>query len=234
MLLNQSLSVAEFQELTDFLESDAVPSDAMDICMLDGFLTAIVIGPVFVLPSEWLPRIWGEPEGAAFGSLENAQRITGLVTRFYNQIVRTLMNTPDQFLPAVYAYEEEVELKTSAEEWCIGFGLGVHLRAEAWKPLIEDPEFSGLLAPIVAFSWEPAWNEAIAGGDPDEVREMLIEMLPEAVKAIHQYWLPRREKRPPGIVTENIRLGGSAQRGRKAPREGEKTPKQCSSRPAKK
>jgi hypothetical protein len=46
--LNQPLSQAEVQELTDFLAADSVPFDAMDIGMLDGYLTAIVIGPEFV------------------------------------------------------------------------------------------------------------------------------------------------------------------------------------------
>lgn len=137
----------------------------------------------------------------------------------------------------LYDYEEDGELRTSAEEWYVGFSLGVELRAEAWKPLMDDPEFSGLLAPMVAFSYEPAWNDAIAGHDPDAVREMLIEFLPEAVKAIHLYWQPERENNPKkasGVVVQNVRLGGGPKRGRNAPyRGGGKKPKQCSGRPAK-
>jgi len=36
----------------------------MGLSDLDGFLTGIVVGPELILPSEWLPVIWGgaEPE----------------------------------------------------------------------------------------------------------------------------------------------------------------------------
>ncbi|MBP9915718.1 MAG: UPF0149 family protein, partial [Thiobacillaceae bacterium] len=56
------LTDEELDELDQFLTSDATPEECMDIAMLDGFLTALVIGPNTILPSQWLPAIWGETE----------------------------------------------------------------------------------------------------------------------------------------------------------------------------
>jgi uncharacterized protein len=217
MALDQPLSEAELDELTDFLDSDLVPDDSMDICMLHGYLTAIVIGPVTLLPSAWFPRIWGQDGEPAFDSLEHAQHIFDLIIRYYNQIVLTFMEAPEHFLPSLYEYEEDGEWTIGAEDWCIGFSLGVHLRSEAWEPLLEDKKFAGLLAPIVAFSLDEAWNEVTKGCNPAEVRETLIDFLPEAVQAIYLYWQPFRQKTPPDLTADSFHLGGSSKAGRNAP-----------------
>jgi uncharacterized protein len=218
MVLNQPLSETEQDELADFLDSDLVPEDSMDICMLHGYLTAIAIGPVTLLPSEWLPRVWGDAGEPAFDSLEHAQRILDLVVRYYNEIVLTFMEAPEQFLPYLYEYEDKhgEEPTISAEEWCVGFSLGVHLRSKDWEPLIANKEFTLLLAPIATFSLEAAGNEIIEGPNSDEAREDLIALLPTAVQGIHAYWQTVREKRPPGLVPDSFRLGGSSKVRRNA------------------
>ena len=235
MDLNQPLSAAEHDELADFLDSDLVPYDSMDICTLHGYLTAVAIGPVTLMPSEWYPRIWGNIEEPAFDSLEHAQRILDLITRYYNQIVLTFMGTPEQFLPSLYEYEEDGKWTLSVEEWCIGFSLGVHLRSEAWSPLLEDEECAGMLAPIVAFSMQEAWNEVTAGRNPDEAREHLTAILPLAVQSIHAYWLPLRQKRAPGLVSDSFHLGGSSKphRNARCPCGSGKKFKNCCGAPAK-
>lgn len=42
--------------------SDATPEECMDISMMDGLLTAIIIGQDLVKPSQWLLVLFGEPE----------------------------------------------------------------------------------------------------------------------------------------------------------------------------
>ena len=54
----------DLDALDAYLMSDHAPDDNMGLSDLDGFLCSIVVGPVLILPSEWLPVIWGggEPE----------------------------------------------------------------------------------------------------------------------------------------------------------------------------
>jgi len=84
------LSNAEIDELAEFLISDETPEEYMDISTLDGFLTGLVIGPDTIMPSRWLPVVWGETEEDEMGweSKEKTDRILGLVMRLYNSIVQ--------------------------------------------------------------------------------------------------------------------------------------------------
>ncbi|WP_462331095.1 UPF0149 family protein [Thiohalocapsa halophila] len=49
------LSNDERLALDDFLASPRFNERAMDLATLEGFLTAIAIGPDIVMPSRWIP-----------------------------------------------------------------------------------------------------------------------------------------------------------------------------------
>ena len=54
----QPLTDAEFDKLTDVLKRYG-DKRAMNLESLDGFFAALICGPETVLPSEYLPEIWG-------------------------------------------------------------------------------------------------------------------------------------------------------------------------------
>ena len=54
-----SFSDAALDLLDTYLLSDQSPPESMPLSVLDGFLTGIAIGPELVMPSEWLPYVWG-------------------------------------------------------------------------------------------------------------------------------------------------------------------------------
>jgi uncharacterized protein len=56
--------VIDLDALDEYLMSDHAPDDSMGLSDLDRFLTGVVVGPELILPSEWLPVIWGgvDPE----------------------------------------------------------------------------------------------------------------------------------------------------------------------------
>ena len=106
----EALSEAELDQLSDFLDSLTSP-DAMDLETLDGFFCALIAGPEMVMPSEYLPVIWGGelPDENAFASIEEANAILQLIMRHWNAIIADLeaeivyvpvMGEPDETLQA--------------------------------------------------------------------------------------------------------------------------------------
>ena len=50
-------SVARLEELEELLS--ALPGEPMLASTLDGFMAGLLVCPALVLPSEWLPEVWG-------------------------------------------------------------------------------------------------------------------------------------------------------------------------------
>ena len=97
------LSDEELEELNQFLISEDMPEESMDIAMLDGFLTAIVIGPNTILPNQWLPVIWDESDmnPMQWKSAEQMERIIGLVMRMYNDRIHDLEEDIAEYDPLI-------------------------------------------------------------------------------------------------------------------------------------
>jgi uncharacterized protein len=67
-------NLGEDLELLDaFLMSDQLPDEALMLSEVDGFLTGIALGPEAIMPSEWLPVIWGGEE-PVFNDLDRRGR----------------------------------------------------------------------------------------------------------------------------------------------------------------
>ena len=73
-----------------------VPKTACKFPTSMNFLAGIGIGPELIMPSEWVPVIWGggEPE---FASMEEAQRVLGAIMGRYNEILHLLHHAPEEF-----------------------------------------------------------------------------------------------------------------------------------------
>ena len=97
-------SQADLEELEEFLLSDKTPDECMDISALDGFLTCLAIGPETVMPSKWLPEIWGESSNdeMVWDSMEETEHIIGLIMSFFNSIVQVFTKNPNSFEPLFY------------------------------------------------------------------------------------------------------------------------------------
>src|SRR5215470_12346506 len=102
--LDNILSKAEWAELENFMDSPPKPRDCMDLSSMDGFLTALVVGPEEVPQSEWFPVIWGtrrEGDPPIFRSKKQEKRIWNLVKRFYHDVVRTFAVEDGEFVPLI-------------------------------------------------------------------------------------------------------------------------------------
>jgi uncharacterized protein len=122
----------DLDALDDYLMSDHAPDNSMGLSDLDGFLTGIVVGPELILPSEWLPLIWGgdEPE---FQTEDEMRTVLGTIMGRYNEIVTCLDSEPENFEPIFLVGPED---EVIASDWAAGFLDAVALRSNAWEPLI--------------------------------------------------------------------------------------------------
>lgn len=193
-LTSGPLDNAEIDELDNFLQADSLPEETMDIAMLDGYLSALAVGPNLILPSRWLPEIWGGEE-MKWQSPVQAARITGLILRHSNAILAQFQAEPETWQPLLYAREEDGREIAMIDEWCIGFVRGINQDGAAWQPIMDDAEAEEFVLPIMLYGTDAGWQEMESDPELAASHADFAEALPDCVLAIHDYWTPERGKR---------------------------------------
>jgi len=190
MDLTGPLTDEELEELDEFLMSDATHEESMDISMLDGFLTALAIGPNTLPPSQWMPVIWG---GAmTWETQEQAERIMSYVFRHANDILFYLRDEQDSFEPLLFEREHEGKTIPIIDEWCTGFVKGMALDEESWRPLLETEEGDDMLYLIMLYGTESGWEELKNNPMLEDRHDEFAASLGDCVMAILNWWLPVR------------------------------------------
>ena len=141
----------EFAKLGVFLRQTKNDC-AMSLEEMDGFFTALVCGPEMVLPSEYLPYVWGSEQSKReiFQTLEEAQHILDLVTRHWNTIAGTLYKGRVYF---PFLLEDKDGL-AQGNDWAKGFMRGMGLRRDSWSELVNDEQHGDSLVPIFTLAYE--------------------------------------------------------------------------------
>jgi len=217
----------DLDALDAFLLSDRAPENAMGLSDLDGFLTAIAIGPETIMPSEWLPVIWGG-EDSIFDDLDEAWSVSSLIVARYNDIISSLQIGPEEWASLFW---EPAAGEVIVADWAAGFLAALEMIPDAWSPLFEHHEVAVLTVPILLAGGEQDAAEAI-GIEPAVATEWLrhaVKYIPMAVPAIDAFWkqhrkhdlltrskkrrsrrLRRRALNPYGSGTENRRYRAAA------------------------
>ncbi len=214
--MNDPLSEEEMDELDRFLlyrggdadDVDAAYVDDADegvLCLseLDGFLAAVVSGPVAIAPSRWLPAVWGD-EAPRWENEEAFERIFDLMARHMNDVIGSLSDPEYGFEPLFNEREVDGNHYLLVDEWCEGYLRGVALAAAEWDEGGED--LVELLAPILLFATEQGWELLQDRGD-DEVAAMQ-DAIPDTVDVIYAFWQERRAP-PPPVMREAPKVGGN-------------------------
>jgi uncharacterized protein len=181
-----SFSEDDFKRLDAWLLKRAKSID--DIVTLEGFLTAIVIGPNKISPMLWLPKVWGSGK-PQFKDLDDLNRFVSLVMGLHNELAVCFEQAPETFEPSFYESPLTDKTVIIVDEWCSGFVKGMRMDAEGWKPLKrEQPE---LLKPMELFGTRAGLRKLEAGGEETMRATWSVRIAP-AVRAIQAYWLPYR------------------------------------------
>ena len=188
---NTPLSEDELASLDELLAT--LPVDgAMTLDGMDGFLTALLVGPAPIgKSSDWLPMIWGgeqEPAPAPFASNQKKKRTTVLVLRHLRSIEAALSGAPDAWEPVFSVAEvpgTHGEELADASDWCLGFLAATDLAPDAWATLQVDPDIGPGLATIAFLAGEIDASESGEDDDEDmddpQVRDQLSRAATEVV-----------------------------------------------------
>lgn len=214
-------------ELDQFLMSDIMSENTMTIEMLDGYLTAIAIGPTTIQPTEWLADVWGPTEDDApdFESYEQAEYVFGLMMRHYNSILQTFEADPASIAPlfSVNEVDDEDDPREyiDAEAWANGFFQGMGLCWDDWQPLLDHPDAEEWLRPLRLLGSDDLDDEERELVSQPAERETLSEQVPPAVARIYEFWLPHRGSTQERLLAQTIQ--------RDAPKVGRNDPCPCGS-----
>jgi uncharacterized protein len=204
--MKSDLSQDDMDELGNFLLSDATSDETMTMDCLDGFLTAIVSGPVMIPPSVWMSKIWGQKENdePVFESMAKAGRITDLIMQHLNVIIWSLYQNPDAFEPIfdIAAYPNESREYVDGEMWAYGYMTGIDLQRKDWKAFFDEPTSAEVLRPIYLLGADEVLPEEEALIETPAQREVLSNRISASVAGIYKFWQPyRRAIAERGIAT---------------------------------
>ena len=190
------LTATELQTLDTLLQN--LPADGvMSLDGLDGYLTALLVGPPQVLAefdtAEWLPLVWGgdlatAAEAAPFASKRQRKATVVLVLRHLRHIAHQLTEAVQAWEPIFSIAEQGAREFADARDWCTGFMQAVDLLPSAWEGAWGDPQVAPLLAlggglepttPSPAQNIDdPAECDALSRAVPDAVLHLLARQVP--------------------------------------------------------
>jgi len=224
----QPLTDAEIEQLDMFLTSESTPKAAMDISMMDGFITALASGPNMMMPSSMLPWIWDPDRGEkspTFATAAESKHIVELIIRYWNNINDTLNNALHEYEPLILEGELDGQMIPIIDEWCIGYYKCIVIDRAAWAPLMaQHPEW---FAVIILYGTEDGWDELKLRRDSPDQHQAFANSLAGSARNIHRYWSEQRRMQiargeVPGVIGRRDPI-------RHAPKIGRNDPCPCGS-----
>lgn len=154
--ISAMLSQDELDRLNDFLlnripegdECEEKNEGVIGVSMLDGFFTAIISNLHPIMPSQWIPVVWGDYE-PTWENESDAMEMFSLMMRHMNTIVRFLMEQPENFEPMFLYTVRDGKTYRIVDDWCEGYLMGMKLDEQYWNSV--KVEISALLMPIYVF-----------------------------------------------------------------------------------
>ena len=179
-----SLTDEELDELDRYLRAHGDEGRLL-LDGVHGMLSAIAVGPLEVLPDEWLPEVLHDP----FADETEGNRVLELLAKL-NDSIRIELDV-DAYEPILGEVDTDTGPVLSAAGWCEGFSRGIDLRAGLWeKRLADDPHLMELLGPVMALAVDEGILNAEAEFEKltdEEYDECLAQVAP-VLGAVDHYW----------------------------------------------
>ena len=156
-----------------------------------------------------------------FETMAQAERITELIMRRFNDVTGNLHECPEALEPLFDESHYQSRFYIDGEMWAYGYMQGIELCRNLWQPLLDDPDGQKALRPIYLLGAEDVTpEEELLTATPPQ-REELSKQIPISVAWIYYFWLPYREAVAEHAVATTIR--------RDQPKTGRNDPCPCGS-----
>jgi len=169
---------------------------------LDGFFAALACAPNMVLPSHWIPAIWGGDKNMpVWEDEEDIRSFSHLSLTLYNGIMKA-MNL-DDYDPVFHQREVDGEIVIIVDKWCHGFLRGVNL----WEPLL--PADSAIAEDCLTSIRLFATEEGIEKPDTvsDEASGIRYERVESDVRRLFEHFLKKRHTAAAPVVRDMPKVG---------------------------
>lgn len=195
----------ELDRLSEILGS--LSPFAMNLEMLDGFLTALICSPNLTLPNEYIPIIFGDDEDVAFDSQEVAMEFFNLTMRHWNFIADELhkvLKKNHVHYPIIFGDENGIAL---GNDWATGFMKGVAHGYDDWQELLNDEDHGGSIIPMLMLFHEHDEDEETRTNPISvEQREDIIMHMIAGLAHIYRYFAPHRVQAPE-VIKSSPKVG---------------------------
>ena len=162
----------------------------------DGFLTALVISPDLVKPSEFTEVIVkgsSEEGDLVFGSADEAQRFFGIVMNHWNRINRAF-RSGDIYMPLLLT---DLNGEQRGNDWAKGFLRGTRLRQDDWAEIANSDEHGGPFIYLWSLAYEDHPDASMrprkTAFTPEEREELLTGMI-AGTRRLYDYFRTRRHQ----------------------------------------
>ncbi len=195
------LSPAELDGIDQLLQ--ALPADgAMSLDGVDGFLTALQVGPPELLATlataDWLPWVWGGdgPGGneaaEPFASKRQRKATVVQLLRQLRHLAHQLDTAPADWEPVFSIAEKGADEFVDARDWCAGFLQAVDLQPSAWDAAWADPALAASVAPLLVLGGgiEGVDSPAAPADDNLAALDETSRAVPDAALALRAHFRP--------------------------------------------
>lgn len=181
------------EQLEDWIDHLYPPPLIEGVSMLDGYLTAIIVGPCSISPYEWINHALRPHSRIGMEGTKQAAAIMAIVARF-NAVSEGLATAPERCAPI---FERTDDGTVLAGPWCRGFLAAMQLCHDDWQPLRDLSRIEhGLLLPILLHCTDtegrPMLGPVRPGPEGKEFLRTAYHDIPVVVPAIREYWMPQR------------------------------------------
>ena len=174
----------------------------LDVSELDGFFAALACAPDTVLPSRWMPAIWGDADQApAWQDKHEINDFTRAVFTFYNHVMQSM--NEDDYEALFLEREAEGKTHTIVDEWCEGFLRGINL----WGPLAaaDAALTEDCIQAIKLFATEAGFAQLETMNENEFIAQQ--QLIEPAVRRLFRHFFEQRKQASAPYVRNNLKVG---------------------------